>query len=342
MPLSFDTPLRVTANLLSSTDGASGATAGRLGLPFPRLAAALTEAGVLEVALAAPPNLLAAYAGTVAALAGATALEVRLPAEAWPDAAQTGRGLAALAETWRAAGVSRLTVVLDLTALLRHPAAWAPRLDSLADLAGAWSGWAVAAAVAPAAATLTAALSLATAAGAAGLRRVAFLPPDLISPEAGGPRDLAWDAALLRGLSGGPPPGVDLVVHDYFLHRALFPAAQSPFPGCQAAGALAHLDAAGTLYPCPAVPLPLGSLAEESLSALWATPARQELRRRIETPGAACFTCPDQGSCRGGCRGLSFRASGRWDQPDPACPHPSEGARMVIHTRGATKAHQGA
>ena len=110
-----------------------------------------------------------------------------------------------------------------------------------------------------------------------------------------------------------------LTVHDPFLWRLVYP--QTPFPegGCQAANTMLYLAPDGTVYPCPALPEPLGSLATTSLAELLATPAKGELRRLLQTPPAVCASCPEAATCLGGCRGRGLVTAGSLAAADPGC-----------------------
>jgi len=118
-----------------------------------------------------------------------------------------------------------------------------------------------------------------------------------------------------------------LVVHDYFLWRALrglFPAAAGErveYSGCQAATALAYVDWDGNVYPCESLPVRLGNLAESSLEEIWAQPARRRLAEALRSIPASCRECPLVADCLGGCRGLAYAAASP-EGPDPACPAP--------------------
>lgn len=131
----------------------------------------------------------------------------------------------------------------------------------------------------------------------------------------------AWQAELLdpaaladfRAALGPDPAsvarGLTLEVHDLFLWEILLPpgssAGRGEYGGCQAGNSLAHIDAAGVLYPCASWPQPLGSLVTSTLEELWATPARLALRDEVAAIPPGCRGCCDYSSCFGGCRGLS-------------------------------------
>lgn len=121
-------------------------------------------------------------------------------------------------------------------------------------------------------------------------------------------------------------PDLDLRVHNQALWTLLtargFMARSAEAPGhsgCQAASALAYVDPGGTLYPCAALPLPLGRLEEGSMERLWSEEERSRLRSAIETIPPGCEGCRLWQTCRGGCRGWAHFIAGDWGSPGPDC-----------------------
>lgn len=120
--------------------------------------------------------------------------------------------------------------------------------------------------------------------------------------------------------------GKRLVVHDYFLWRALrevFPDAlggRVEFSGCQAGTALAYVDWEGNVYPCESLPVRFGNLAEASFERIWDSPARRNLAQAIASSPQECAGCALLPGCLGGCRGLAYVAAGSAGAPDPTCP----------------------
>lgn len=306
MPFSLDAPLRVTWSALP----------GRRPSPD-EVAAHLTAAGVLEVQLRADLDFFARHAGALAALSRSCRVEVLV------DAAGAlrpgGAGLLGKAlEHWQESGGQDLGLAFDCSTTLPAPA----RLAGPAAEARRHSGVVLSLAVVPDAANLRRALELAKAAPLAGFGRVQFLHPDLTAKRRA-PRKVRYSpltADLLAELTPLDVPGVELFVHDPFLAQALLPGppGSAAFAGCQAADALAHLDSAGTVYPCSALPFPLGSLQDSDLARIWASEERRLVRQEIERLPAGCADCDRRAACRGGCRGLALALTGRWDNV-PAC-----------------------
>ncbi|OGR33074.1 MAG: hypothetical protein A2091_11820 [Desulfuromonadales bacterium GWD2_61_12] len=155
------------------------------------------------------------------------------------------------------------------------------------------------------------------------------VPPD-VSPTWLAELPDAAALARFRDALGADPPAIardlTLEIHDLFLWELLLPAGtaagRGEYGGCQAGNSLAHIDAAGILYPCSSWPLALGSLLEASLEELWATPARFALREEVAGVPSGCQGCCDYDRCFGGCRGLSRTAAPTASGRDLLCAAP--------------------
>ena len=127
--------------------------------------------------------------------------------------------------------------------------------------------------------------------------------------------------------------GKTLVVHDYFLWKALrerFPAAvgdRIDFAGCQAGSSLVHVDWDGNVYPCDSLPIRLGNLLETPFERIWRSPAREKVFAAIKATPGACERCGAFSACLGACRGLAFAARDSFDAPDPSCPQSAAGQK---------------
>lgn len=125
---------------------------------------------------------------------------------------------------------------------------------------------------------------------------------------------------LARRIARVPFNGkLTITVHDPFLWRAVYP--DVPFPGgvCQAANTMLYIDPKGDVYPCPAMPVLLGSLIDRSFRDIVSSEAKREVRRRIVTLPSGCAACGLQAECRGGCRGRGYAGKESWDDADPGC-----------------------
>jgi GeoRSP system SPASM domain protein len=123
-------------------------------------------------------------------------------------------------------------------------------------------------------------------------------------------------ADALAGLDRGD---LRLTVHDPFLWRAF--NLNTPFPGngCQAANTMLAIAPDGTIYPCPALPMALGSTADMTLKEVLAGEGKRSFRQIITTLPEECNCCAEQAGCYGGCRGRSLVLSRDISRPDPAC-----------------------
>jgi len=113
--------------------------------------------------------------------------------------------------------------------------------------------------------------------------------------------------------------GLRLTIHDPFLWRAFHPATPFPGGGCQAANTMLAIAPNGVVYPCPSLPLALGSLTETTLKELVGGESKKSFRAAVATLPDACLDCPEKAGCKGGCRGRSLVARNDITRPDPAC-----------------------
>ncbi len=110
-----------------------------------------------------------------------------------------------------------------------------------------------------------------------------------------------------------------LVIHDPFLWRAFHPLRPYPGDGCQAANTMLYIAPSGLVHPCPSLPLPIGSIADQGLKDIMHDSGRSELRERLHAVPGQCLECRSRDSCRGGCRGRAFSLTGSLERRDPAC-----------------------
>lgn len=122
-------------------------------------------------------------------------------------------------------------------------------------------------------------------------------------------------------------PEVELRVHHYGLAELLRAAGvdlgddgDPARHGCQAGEALAYIDPGGAIYPCAALPVPLGRAAEPGgIARAWAGEAVAILRERIGSLPRICADCPARSSCAGGCRGWARFLGESWESVGPDC-----------------------
>ncbi len=116
-----------------------------------------------------------------------------------------------------------------------------------------------------------------------------------------------------------PDPEMRITAHDPFVWRAIFPHTSFPNGRCQAANTMLSIDSAGTVYPCPVMPIPLGNLCEVTLKEIAKSELKRTLRSRLLALPSGCDNCEDAESCKGGCRGRAEKLSGSWEATDPGC-----------------------
>jgi GeoRSP system SPASM domain protein len=124
-------------------------------------------------------------------------------------------------------------------------------------------------------------------------------------------------AAALKGME--KLETLKIVIHDPFLWRAFYPSIIFPEGGCQAANTMLYLSPEADVYPCPSLPIKLGSLLKESFKDLVLSPKKKELRKVLTAPPKTCGDCDELHLCLGGCRGRAYRMKGSLTEPDPAC-----------------------
>ena len=110
-----------------------------------------------------------------------------------------------------------------------------------------------------------------------------------------------------------------IAIHDPFLWRVFYPGVQFPEGGCQGANSMFYISPEGDVYPCPSLPVKLGSLQDSSLKDIMLSPQKKELRERLLRPPAECLDCNEVDRCAGGCRGRAYVSSGSLNVHDPAC-----------------------
>lgn len=124
-------------------------------------------------------------------------------------------------------------------------------------------------------------------------------------------------STLLEGAGGGD--GLDLTIHDPFLWRAFYPERPFPQAGCQAANTMLAIGPDLGVYPCPTLPVPLGTLGSLGLKEIATSPEKREFRRKLTMLPAGCDGCGESDVCRGGCRGRGYCLHGSLDGIDDAC-----------------------
>ena len=127
------------------------------------------------------------------------------------------------------------------------------------------------------------------------------------------------DALTKRLMQIDRPAGLKITIHDPFLWKAFYPSVDFPGGGCQAANTMLYISTDADVYPCPVMPLKLGTLMGSSLRDLIRSEQKQEIRKNIITAARPCVECEELQSCRGGCRGRVYAVHSSFQDADPAC-----------------------
>jgi GeoRSP system SPASM domain protein len=119
--------------------------------------------------------------------------------------------------------------------------------------------------------------------------------------------------------AAGGTADINLTIHDPFLWKAFNPGIPFPQGGCQAANTMISISGNGDVYPCPSLPVKLGTIGEATLKEIVASPLKKDFRRSLlEIPGD-CRDCAEINVCRGGCRGRAYVQYGTLDGIDSSC-----------------------
>ncbi len=119
--------------------------------------------------------------------------------------------------------------------------------------------------------------------------------------------------------AAGGADGLNVTIHDPFLWRAFNPGVPFPQGGCQAANTMIAIATDGGVYPCPTLPVRLGTLGKMSLREIIASQVKRAFRFRLRETPEECIPCREADECRGGCLGRAFAVHGTLDGADPAC-----------------------
>jgi GeoRSP system SPASM domain protein len=112
---------------------------------------------------------------------------------------------------------------------------------------------------------------------------------------------------------------INLTIHDPFIWKAFNPGVPFPQGGCQAANTMIAIAADGGVYPCPTLPVRLGTIGERPLKEIISSSEKKEFRRRLLVTPDGCRECQELAECRGGCRGRAYVMHGTLNGIDEAC-----------------------
>lgn len=89
--------------------------------------------------------------------------------------------------------------------------------------------------------------------------------------------------------------------------------------GCLAGGSIVFVDAVGKVFPCGYMPVPIGSIREQTLATIVKGSAVLASLRDITRLEGRCHGCEFAPVC-GGCRARALGTSGDLFGPEPSCP----------------------
>ena len=112
--------------------------------------------------------------------------------------------------------------------------------------------------------------------------------------------------------------GMSLSIADPFLRRLCCPGQQG-LAGCGAGRTLIFISSAAEVFPCPSMPIRLGSLKEESLENILASGTRLKTIEQAAMLPESCRQCREAQACNGGCRGRAYTFHSSFRELDPAC-----------------------
>jgi GeoRSP system SPASM domain protein len=112
---------------------------------------------------------------------------------------------------------------------------------------------------------------------------------------------------------------IKLIIHDPFLWKVFNPEERYPEGGCQGANSMLYISADNNVYPCPSMPVNLGTLLETSLREIILSAKKKELRVALNAVPEECLDCEEKEHCVGGCRGRAYVLKKSLKKADPAC-----------------------
>lgn len=123
-------------------------------------------------------------------------------------------------------------------------------------------------------------------------------------------------ALKLKGTNYG---NTQITIHDPFLWKAFYPDSDYSEGGCQAANSMLYISPDYRVYPCPAMPIILGSLFETTLEKIALSTEKKDIRNILASPPVGSARCSEEHQCTGGCRGRSYVLTQSLRSCDPAC-----------------------
>jgi len=125
---------------------------------------------------------------------------------------------------------------------------------------------------------------------------------------------------LSSGLEGLELGGLNITLHEPFLHGVFSNGGGPAWQGCQGANTMAYISEGLDVTPCPLLTLSMGNLNSLRLEEVFSSPRRMDIRESLSAAPSQCAECEDAPLCKGGCRGRTFTLFGTMDRRDPGCP----------------------
>jgi GeoRSP system SPASM domain protein len=113
--------------------------------------------------------------------------------------------------------------------------------------------------------------------------------------------------------------GLNIIVHDPFLWKMFNRTGNRNERGCQGGNTMVYISGNLDVTPCPLLPIVLGNLESTTLTAIFSSYERQQIRRQLSISPQECGKCDEINECKGGCRGRAYAAHKTFDKRDPAC-----------------------
>lgn len=112
---------------------------------------------------------------------------------------------------------------------------------------------------------------------------------------------------------------LNINVHDPFLWTVFNKRVTENTKGCQGANTMIYISDDLNTTPCPLLPIVFGNLQKTTLTEVFLSDMRKEIRMRLSKPPNECVNCVKLNNCLGGCRGRAYMIYQTFDKKDPAC-----------------------
>lgn len=113
--------------------------------------------------------------------------------------------------------------------------------------------------------------------------------------------------------------GLNIIIHDPFLWKIFNRGVKQEEKRCQGGNTMVYISGNLDVTPCPLLPIVLGNLKSATLTEIFSSFERQQIRRQLSIPPHECEKCDKLNECNGGCRGRAYLIHKTFDKRDPAC-----------------------